>query len=94
MHTGLWEKITSSLCIGLVPESIGLMLFGTVYIPHISDVLHVCFFVFIYRLKPRRLLRPWVHASLRRRGCDGTKGLRDSIYLGGLTMHIYIYMIY
>ena len=33
-----------------------------------------------------------MHASLRRRGCDGTKGLRDSIYLGGLTMHIYIYI--
>ena len=50
------------------------------------------YILFLNRLKTRRLLRPLAHVSLRRRGCNGTKGLRDSIiYLGGTIMNIYIY---
>ena len=61
---------------------------------YIYIYIYVCVFLFSYRLKTRRLLRPLVHVSLRRRGCNGTKGLRDSIYLGGPILNIYIYMIY
>jgi hypothetical protein len=93
MHTCLWEKIISSLCIGLFPESIGLKLFGCFTFRKfwMSYICIHIYILFLNRLKTRRLLRPLAHVSLRRRGCNGTKGLRDSIiYLGGTIMNIYI----